>query len=332
VDPVTHLTAGALGGRLTEYRFGKKQLFWFCVGAAWLPDIDNLFGLLGPEFYLLHHRGITHSFIGGLMLALLFAGVFRLFSKTFPFVSGLLVAYACIVLHIFLDLITSYGTLIFSPLTRERFTLNSVFIIDPIFTGAMMLLLLSTRVWRNRAKQIAIAGLGWIILYPMLSFGVNRAVTRYYSGRLDNEGIPYQRLELSTEPFSPFLWKLVLEHEGHYSLAGVNVFDLDRELRFEFHSKPNPELTGALVQQISMLKTFLWFARYPVMEYEHVPGGGRLLFNDLRFFSTVGFLQRSIRNNNSAPFSLVIDLDTDNTPLSWRYRRPRGTVVIHYIE
>ena len=332
MDPVTHLAAGALGGRLTEHRFGTKPLFWFCVGAAWVPDIDNLFGLLGPEFYLLHHRGITHSFIGGLVLALLFAGVFRLFSKTFPFISGFFVAYACIVLHIFLDLITSYGTLILSPLTRERFTLNAVFIIDPIFTGAMILLLVSTRVWRSRANRIAMAGLGWVIVYPMLSFGVNRAITHYSSGRLEKDGIPYERLEISTEPFSPFLWKLVLEDERHYSLASVSVFNLDRELLFESHSKPNPKLVGTLAQRIRMLKTFLWFARYPVMEYEHVPGGSRLLFNDLRFFSTVGFLRRSIRNNDSTPFSLVIDLDTGGKPVSWRYRQPRGTVVIHYLE
>lgn len=331
MDPVTHITAGALGGRLAEARRGKKQLFWFCVAAAWLPDVDNLAGFLGPEFYLLYHRGITHSFLGGLALALLLAATFRLFSRKFPFFLGLFIGYAAIVLHIFLDLITSYGTQILLPLTTARYGINAIFIVDPIFTTAIILFLISTRLWRRHAQRIAIAGLGWVVLYPMLSLGVNKAVTGYYAGRLERESMPYQKLELSTEPLSPFLWKLVVEDEGHYHLAGVKLFDLNRELTFETHSKPPPGLVETLAQNISMLKTFLWFAKYPVMETEMRSEEKRLLFKDLRFSSTVGFLRRSSRNDN-APFSLVVELDAHGNPLNWQYRRPSGAVVVHYFE
>ncbi|NQU08237.1 MAG: metal-dependent hydrolase [Candidatus Abyssubacteria bacterium] len=331
MDPVTHLAAGALGGKLAQSRFGKRQLFWFCVTAAWLPDIDNLLGMLGPEGYLLYHRGITHSVFGGLALALMLAGAFRLFSKTFPFREGILIAYACIILHIFLDLITSYGTLIFFPLTRARYTLNSIFIIDPFYTFTMIVFLVAAKRWKNHASRIVLGGLLWVLLYPAAAFGINRALTGYYTARFEREGMSYERIELSTEPFSPFRWKLIVEDESSYHLAGVNTFDPGRELGFETHSKPPPQLIEELGEKVSMLNTFLWFARYPVMRYDNNSEKTRLRFNDMRFYSTLGFLKRR-SDGASAPFALVIELDKSGKPLNWQYRRPRGSMVIHYIE
>jgi DNA polymerase-3 subunit alpha len=69
-------------------------LLLFCVLASWLPDIDNLAGFFGPEFYLVHHRGVTHSFLGGLLLAVVFAALLHHWDRTLPLVTGSLVAYA----------------------------------------------------------------------------------------------------------------------------------------------------------------------------------------------------------------------------------------------
>jgi inner membrane protein len=333
MDPITHITSGALGGRLAEAKIGKRPIFWFCVAAAWLPDIDNVAGLLGPEQYLLYHRGITHSVFGGLALAVVFSGVFKLLIRKFPFISGFLIAYGLILIHIFLDLATSYGTLIFSPLSTKRYTVTSIFIIDPIFTFVMIGFFLSTRFWKRNATKIAVAGLGWVFLYPLLCFGVKKGLTNYYSRHLHvgEEEAVYQTIELSTEPLSPFRWKMLAADEGHYYLAGVNLFRPDTEPSFETYSKPPPALVEPLEQRIGMLKTYLWFAKYPVMQSESIDRKTRLLFNDLRFASTVGFLRRSIRRDG-APFSLVVELDADGNPLDWQYREPGGTVVVNYLE
>ncbi|MBI5117573.1 metal-dependent hydrolase, partial [Candidatus Poribacteria bacterium] len=262
MDPVTHITSGALGGRLAEAKTGRRSIFWFCVAAAWLPDIDNVAGLLGPEQYLLYHRGITHSVFGGLALAFVFSCIFKLLIRKFPFVAGFLIAYGLILIHIFLDLVTSYGTQILSPLSMKRYTVTSIFIIDPIFTLVMVGCFLSTRFWKENANKIAVAGLGWVFLYPLLCFGVRKGLTDYYSRHLHvgEEGTVYQKIELSTEPFSPFRWKMLAEDEEHYYLAGVNVFRPDTEPSFEAYPKPPLALVEPLERRISMLKTYLWFA------------------------------------------------------------------------
>ncbi len=331
MDPITHIASGALGGKLAQSRFETRQFFWFCVLAAWLPDIDNILGVLGPEAYLLYHRGITHSVFGGVALAALLTGVWKLFSRRFPFGRGVAMAYALILLHIFLDLITSYGTLIFTPLTNERYTINAIFIIDLIYTFAMLFFLLAARRWKTHAKRIAIAGLLWVLLYPLTAFGVNKGINNYYADRLEREGVAYRRIEISTEPFSPFLWKLVVEDETTYRLAGVNIFDLGRDLEFETYNKPPPDLVERLGDKVGMLKTFLWFSRYPVMRTTNGPEKTQLLFNDLRFFSTLGFLKSRSEGDNG-PFALVIETDRDGEPLNWQYRQPRGELVIHYLE
>jgi len=261
----------------------------------------------------------------------LLAGGWRLFSKTFPFVKGAAIAYACILMHIFLDLITSYGTLIFAPLTRARYTMNSIFIVDPIYTLTMIALLIGGKIWKPHARRIAVAGLCWVVLYPLAAFGVNGAITRYYTNRLEREEVSCQRIELSTEPFSPFRWKLVVEDEASYRLAAVHTFGLGRKLEFETHEKPPPELVDRLRKKISMLDTYLWFAGYPIMRTEYSPDKTRLLFNDMRFYSTVGFLRGRSEGNN-APFALVVELDKDGEPLNWQYSEPRGSAVIHRIE
>jgi inner membrane protein len=265
------------------------------------------------------------------VLAVFIAGIWKLFSKAFPFAQGTIIAYACILLHIFLDLITSYGTLIFAPLTKARYTINAIFIIDLIYTFAMIAFLICARKWKTHSRQIAMAGLCWVLLYPLTAFAANKAITRYYAQRLQSEGVSYNTIELSTEPFSPFRWKLVLEDKTSYRLAGVSTFNLSRKLEFEVYKKPPPQLVERLGQKISMLDTFLWFARYPIMRTENNPEKTRLLFNDMRFFSTVGFL-RSRSEGDNAPFALVIELDKNGKPLNWQYSEPRGSVAIHYIE
>ena len=50
MDPITHLTSGALQGQLFRKMIATRWIFLFCGTAALLPDADNLTGLINPEF------------------------------------------------------------------------------------------------------------------------------------------------------------------------------------------------------------------------------------------------------------------------------------------
>lgn len=331
MDPVTHLVAGGIQGTALKPLVDAKRLVLFCVLASWLPDIDNLAGFFGPQFYLVHHRGVTHSFIGGLILAALFTVLFHLWDRTLPLLIGWLVAYAGIVNHIFLDLITSYGTQIFAPLMRARFSVQCVFIIDPVFTLFLILFLVLTRVKPQRRTQIAGLGLVWLVAYPLFNLGVRTGLESHLKDRLRRQGESFFRLDLSTEAWSPVNWKVILDTGDHYRMAGLSLLDPNADLRFEDFTKADRQLLERLGEQASFFRTYAWFAMYPVMTEEPNTSGRTISFNDLRFRSTLSFVRRMLRGRDG-PFSLTASLDDHGKLRSYTYTRPRGTKVIEHLE
>jgi inner membrane protein len=136
MDPVTHVAGGILVGQAVCHRFPTgKWLIVFTALCAWIPDIDNVVTFLGPEAYMRYHRGLTHSILGGAVLAALLTAAFRPLSRAAPFLKVFALAYGCILLHDLLDVITTYGTQILLPFSDARIGLPAVFIVDPIYTG-----------------------------------------------------------------------------------------------------------------------------------------------------------------------------------------------------
>lgn len=120
MEPITHALSGAVIGCALP---GKRN-WWLPAWAALVaasPDMDVFF-IHTPLQYIEYHRGITHSFIGGLGLAFLLALIPRLMNRwrvpkvpdgsppfNWPLPLAWLVAYLLILHHIFLDCMNSYG-------------------------------------------------------------------------------------------------------------------------------------------------------------------------------------------------------------------------------
>ncbi len=139
-------------GRKTPY--GATSL----VVAANLPDLDIVVSWWGPLHYLHHHRGVTHSVLGVLVLALAFSLLlkflarFRSGDKTFPFGPLLLSVTLTLVSHSLLDWTNSYGIRPWLPFSGKWYYGDLVFIVDPylwlILGGAVFLTARRTRVTR----------------------------------------------------------------------------------------------------------------------------------------------------------------------------------------
>lgn len=152
-----------------------------CFLAANAPDADIITIFFGDRWtYLHHHRGITHSLVGTLALALLlplffYAGdkvISRLRRKD-PQVklTGLLIASLVVsATHPFMDWTNNYGIRPFLPWNTRWFYGDLVFIVDPFiwfFVGGAVFLLTS-----KSKKQIAF----WIFLTAAISYIVFFAV------------------------------------------------------------------------------------------------------------------------------------------------------------
>ncbi|MBS1840591.1 MAG: metal-dependent hydrolase [Acidobacteria bacterium] len=182
MDTITHGVAGALIGKalfrgedlLSRREMNRARVItWAMTLGAIFPDSDTIRDMFSSNDMLMitWHRGITHSLlclpIFAVLLALLtqwFARWRKWESPSLPVLIGIYAA--GISSHIFLDLVTSFGTMIWSPLEWSRPAWDLLFIVDFSFTG--ILLIPQLLEWVNRdslhAKRRAL--MMWVIFVP----------------------------------------------------------------------------------------------------------------------------------------------------------------------
>src|SRR5260370_1362465 len=153
MDTITHGIAGALIGKAV---FRGEELFashpmnrgriitWSLMLGAIFPDSDVIRDFFSSDKLLIvtWHRSLTHSLVLLPLWVLLLAGVTRAFAGwrkwEAPSFAALSVIYAAGILsHILLDLVTTFVTMIWSPLEWSRPAWALLFII--VFTLSSIL-------------------------------------------------------------------------------------------------------------------------------------------------------------------------------------------------
>src|SRR5688572_6953727 len=171
MDTITHALSGALLARATApakqdeqtLPLGRRIFIGFLATAA--PDLDFVFGYLGPIEYIYQHRGITHSLVMLPLWAFLLSKLAALaWRRDRPWKAYFGIIAMGIALHIAGDWITSFGTIVFAPLSDTRYGLGTTFIIDLWFTGILLAGLLACWFWRA-SRVPAIAGLAVLCGY-----------------------------------------------------------------------------------------------------------------------------------------------------------------------
>ncbi len=167
MDTITHGIAGALIGKAV---FGGDDMFarrpmnpkrivtWSLMFGAIFPDADVFRGWFSHNDMLIMtwHRSITHSLvclpIWALVLALLTRAIAKWRRWEAPSLAVLTGIYAVgIASHIFLDLVTDFGTMIWSPLKWSRPAWDLIFIID--FTLSAILLIPQILAWVYEKRE-----------------------------------------------------------------------------------------------------------------------------------------------------------------------------------
>jgi len=154
MDTITHGIAGALiakalfkGDDLFALRPMNRQriVTWSTMLGAIFPDSDVFRDIFSrdPMLVISWHRSITHSLICLPAFALLLAGLTRWVARwrkwDAPSITVLTGIYAVGILsHILLDLVTSFGTMVWCPLKWSRPAWDLIFIVDFTFTGILL--------------------------------------------------------------------------------------------------------------------------------------------------------------------------------------------------
>jgi inner membrane protein len=229
MDTLTHALSGALLARATAparagdqtLPLGRRIFVGFLATAA--PDLDFVFGYLGPIEYLYHHRGITHSLILLPLWAFLLAKLAALaWRRDRPWRAYFGIIAMGIALHIAGDWITSYGTMVFAPFSDARFGLGTTFIIDLWFTGIILAGLAAAAIWR-RSPVPAIAGLAALCGYIAFQGVQQQRAIEWGEAYAQQAGLKQAAVTVQPRPVSPFNWMVIVRSGEQVRYAFVNL-------------------------------------------------------------------------------------------------------------
>ncbi len=360
MDPITHAASGALLAYAlpAKYEPQTRLLVFFAALMAASPDIDVVFASL-PVDYILLHRGITHSLAAVPVLAALWTLLAyplycRRVSKkkaldqdhahTSPVEEGRVwtipkffaLACACLLLHIWLDVVTTYGTMIFLPFSEYRVRLNGVFIVDILLTLPMLL-----AVWHGGAhRPYAIMGLIWICVYPAACVGLRYHHEVQWLSQLQQEATVQERgalvdLMVFPDALSPLNWRVVYETQKPYYNArptahtwaqgksrtayyfpdsahtvyqqGFTVWGTKKTPLLEYPAL-DVQVARSLEEQSRRGRAFMHFLVMPIAEQKAQIAQGREQWGiyDLRFSSMVPWVHAllTMRNGDTPTFLL----------------------------
>ena len=182
MDTITHGIAGALIGKalfkgddmLAVRAMNRARIVtWALMLGAIFPDSDILRDIFSnnPLLIMTWHRSVTHSLVCLPAWALLLAGITRGIARwrkwdspSFLALTGLYAA--GILSHILLDLATTFGTMIWSPISWARPAWDILFIVDFTLTGILLIpqLLAWVNLHPDRAKRRGL--FLWLVFAP----------------------------------------------------------------------------------------------------------------------------------------------------------------------
>jgi inner membrane protein len=318
MDNITHTLAGFAISQAGFNRKTRYATLAIVIGSN-LPDIDSVSGFWGSVAYLEHHRGITHSIVGVVVLGIALAAAVYLLGrrgrprKLGPPLDGRWLLMACMVTtgsHLLLDFTNSYGVRPFLPFSSHWYAWGIEPILDPLL-------------W-----LVLIAGLGLPALFQLISEEVGARKTGFQTGAIFSlctivalwglrdfshrralnmlDSVSYRqsapkRFGAFPTFANPFEWTGVVETSQVFYVLPVNVIrsGLDPQVARLFHkSQPSPALRAALVTRTA--RVFVDFARFPWSEVIPTEAGDTVIVRDLRFQSA---------NARRGGFAIRIQLD-----------------------
>jgi membrane-bound metal-dependent hydrolase YbcI (DUF457 family) len=365
LDNLTHSLFGATLARTALSRAGRGTTIALIV-ASNAPDIDIVTTAGGAVKYLEWHRGMTHGPIGIVGLGAITAGLVwigrRLYDQRSPdpareanasFSMLLAVSVLGVLLHVLMDLPTSYGTRLLSPFDWHWFAVDWMPIVDIYLLMALVIGLLGRSTPAQRRAKAA-----FVLLLMMTNYGIRAAAHRqalviaprlfgptlpepcdpppastpivdsWPRGAAPSNPLPGKRclVEMIALPSftSPFSWRIIAQMSNAYEIKDIDV--LDRRYREPDSESEAPWRTTIRYPNVwtpTVLKAstthlgqaYLGFSRMPAARSAvDAHGVTTVRWTDMRFVGGLpGMDQRASR---AVPFTASVRVGVDGQILA----------------
>nr|WP_294907263.1 metal-dependent hydrolase [uncultured Lacibacter sp.] len=290
MDSITHIALGAcIGEAFFERGFGKKAMLWGALAQS-IPDIDFIASFwMSTADDLLAHRGFTHSILFAILvvpvMAMAAEKIHRPHNISFKKWSFFFAAE--VLMHLFLDGFNNYGVGWFVPFSDIRFSFNTLYVADPLFSIwpgiAFVVLLVLHRFHRLRPIMWKIGiyiPFVYLLYCTYNKLSINKEVKQVFA----KQQIPHEKYFTTPTPLNNWLWYVVAGNDSGYYVGFRSVFDQKKEIDFTFFPKNDTLLhTVADHKDVQQLKRFSQ-GFYTVEQWNDT-----LVFNDLRFGQILGW-------------------------------------------
>lgn len=286
MDPLTHTLVGVTLAKAGLERRHGRGTTWLLAAASNMPDLDVLVAFAGASDSFLLRRTFTHSLMGLPLLALVLAAVFRRWKRDTPFTTLFALALLGGGVHVFFDLVNSYGVVPLWPFSDARPELAWVFIIDLAVWGILLAPHVLVRTPLGRlGRDVIFLTSALVLAGYVAACGVGRwrAVT-LLDRTVAEAGVTPDFRYVFPEALGPHRWRGVVREGDTYAVHLVNVLS-------ERITPVETVVTEARRPEIALLRTsrrarrLEWFFKAPVWRLGE--DGTVAEVYDLRFRSAV---------------------------------------------
>jgi len=217
MDLITHGVTGALMARAAFDGQARDAATAALTLGALFPDFDVALLLRGRYAYLTGHRGLTHSGAGIPLFAPAVAGLLYAFGPPAGFGFYLALVVLGMMLHIFYDLITSWGTMILAPFTDRKFSWGLISFRNYPFVLTLWVSL-AVSFFLDAAWNRALCGAAMTTSFCMIAVAaVSKRVARNrFEAALKQDGIRVEKIEGFPAGSRILGWSMFAESDGAF--------------------------------------------------------------------------------------------------------------------
>jgi len=291
MDSITQMLFGATVAQAGFRRqLGRRALVAGALIAS-IPDADVALAWVGDRFAEWeHHRGLTHSlFFGPVVGPMIGWAIWRLERRTSRLApdrdrlqAWIWLSVLALLTHPLIDLFTSYGTQLLWPLTTTRFAIDSMPIIEPIYSATLAIALVigaRSAVRPSTASNAAGVALLFVLVYSCIGWAINDKVERIAAADLGRPAA------VSAYPllFQPYFRRVVAmtpenAYVGYYSVLNP------KPIAWRTYPRESSEAIGVL-RRAREAEIFEWFAMDKVLwrTLSEADGHTFVVATDLRY-------------------------------------------------
>ena len=146
-----------------------------------------------------------------------------------------MVAFGAIVTHPLLDSLTNYGTRLLWPFTDAAYSLNSVFIVDPLYTVPFLILVIVALCIKDRLRAWKVNMWGVVISTLYLAFGIVLKFAFINPAFVEAEAtqnIVAERSFTTPEALQLLLWRKVMVTDTDFIQGWYSVLDSHKNIAY----------------------------------------------------------------------------------------------------